>query len=45
MGFEDEAEQSVGRPCRQTNGRSKLTCKLTLIHRSAGDIIPPLGAP
>src|SRR2546422_6392394 len=29
MGFEDEAEQSIGRPCRQTNGRSKRTCELT----------------
>src|SRR5215469_11962574 len=29
MGFEDEAEQSFGRPCRQTNGRSKRTCELT----------------
>src|SRR6266566_1150968 len=29
MGFEDEAEQSIGRPCRQTNGRSKQTCELT----------------
>ena len=29
MGFEDEAEQSIGRPCRQTNGRSKSTCELT----------------
>ena len=28
-GFEDEAEQSIGRPCRQTNGRSKSTCELT----------------
>src|SRR5262245_6800294 len=28
MGFEDEAEQSFGRPCRQTNGRSKRTCEL-----------------
>ena len=25
MGFEDEVEQSLGRPCRQTNGRSKRT--------------------
>src|SRR3974390_1519169 len=23
MGFEDEAEQSIGRPCRQTDGRDK----------------------
>jgi hypothetical protein len=29
MGFEDEAEQSLPRPCRQTNGRSKRTCELT----------------
>ena len=29
MGFEDEAEQSIRRPCRQTNGRSKRTCELT----------------
>src|SRR5262245_13729952 len=29
MGFEDEAEQSIGRPCRQANGRSKRTCELT----------------
>src|ERR1700676_915351 len=29
MGFEDEAEQSYGRPCRQSNGRTKQTCELT----------------
>src|ERR1035437_2529100 len=29
MGFEDEAEQSFGRPCRQSNGRTKRTCELT----------------
>ena len=29
MGFEDEAERSLGRPCRQTNGRSKRTYDLT----------------
>src|SRR5262245_42516127 len=29
MGFGDEVEQSFGRPCRQTNGRSKRTCELT----------------
>src|SRR4249920_2343889 len=28
-GFEDEVEQSLPRPCRQTNGRSKRTCELT----------------
>ena len=29
MGFEDEVKQSFPRPCRQTNGGSKLTCELT----------------
>ena len=29
MGFEDEVEQSNGRPYRQTNDRSKRTCELT----------------
>ena len=28
-GSEDEVERSFGRPCRQTNGRSKRTCELT----------------
>jgi hypothetical protein len=29
MGFEDEAEQSIGRPYRKANGRSKATNELT----------------
>ena len=29
MGFEDEVEQSLGRPCRLSDGRSKRTCELT----------------
>jgi hypothetical protein len=29
MGVEDEAEQSIGRPCRQLNGRSKRLGELT----------------
>ena len=29
MGFEDEVEQSLGRPCRHTDGRSKRTYELT----------------
>jgi hypothetical protein len=29
MGFEDEVEQSFGRPCRQCDGRSKRTYELT----------------
>ena len=29
MGFEDEVEQSIPRPCGQTNGRSKRACELT----------------
>jgi hypothetical protein len=34
MGFEDEVEQSFGRPCRQCNGRSKRTYDL------ASSIVP-----
>src|SRR6202142_4378112 len=29
MGFEDEVEQSMRRPYRQSDGRSKRTCELT----------------
>ena len=29
MGFEDEVEQSLGRPCRLSDGRSKRTYELT----------------
>jgi hypothetical protein len=29
MGFENEAERSFGRPCHQSDGRSKQTCDLT----------------
>jgi hypothetical protein len=29
MGFEDEAEQSIGRPYRQSDCRSKRTYELT----------------
>ena len=29
MGFEDEAEQSLPRPYRHSDGRSKRTCELT----------------
>src|SRR5207248_8653708 len=29
MGFEDEVEQSFGRPCRQCDGRAKQTYDLT----------------
>jgi hypothetical protein len=29
MGFEDEVEQSIGRPCRQYDGRSKRPNELT----------------
>src|SRR5476649_1170597 len=50
MGFEDEVEQSFGRPCRQTNGRSKRTYELTSsivprgtsFHRSVELEIPPI---
>src|ERR1700740_3718818 len=51
MGFEDEAEQSFGRPCRQSNGRSKRTCELTSsivprgtsFHRSVELQFSPIG--
>ena len=36
-------EQSIARPCRQTDGRSKRTCELTSSIVPRGDIIPPLG--
>ena len=50
MGFEDEAEQSFGRPCRQSNGRSKRTCELTSsivprgtsFHQSVELELPPI---
>ena len=50
MGFEDEAEQSYGRPCRQNDGRSKPTCDLTSsivprgtsFHRSVELEFPPI---
>src|SRR6202140_15201 len=34
MGFEDEAEQSFGRPCRQSNGRTKQTDLNALVEES-----------
>ena len=39
MGFEDEVEQSIGRPCRP-GGQADM--RTHLIHRPARDIIPPL---
>src|SRR5262245_9272831 len=51
MGFEDKAEQSFGRPCRQFDGRSKRTYDLTpsivprgtSFHRSVELEFPPIG--
>src|SRR5262250_1440268 len=51
MGFEDEVEQSFGRPCRQTDGWSKRTCELTSsivprgtsFHRSVEFEFSPIG--
>jgi hypothetical protein len=51
MGFEEEAEQSSPRPCRQTNGGSKRTCELTSsivprgtsFHRSVELEFPSIG--
>ena len=37
MGFEDQAEQSLPRPCREMNGRSKRTYELT------SSIVPRVG--
>jgi len=52
MGFEDEAEQSFGRPCRQVNGRSKRTYDLTSsivprgtsFHHAVELKFPPIGS-
>ena len=38
----DEAEQSFGRPCRQSNGRNQADIRTHLIHRPARDILPPV---
>ncbi len=51
MGFEDEAEQSFSRPCRQSHGRSKRTYELTSsivprgtsFHRSVELEFSPIG--
>ena len=51
MGSEDEAEQSIGRPCRQMNGGIKRTCELTSsivprgtsFHRRVELEFPPIG--
>src|ERR1035437_3317903 len=48
MGFEDEAEQSLGRPCRYTNGRSKRTLALrarALAPKESKQNRPPLDEP
>ena len=50
MEFEDEMEQSIGRLCRQLNGRSKRHCELTSsivprgtsFHRSVELEFPPI---
>ena len=42
MGFEDEVERSLGRPCRR---QVQADMRTHLIHRPARDIIPPLGGP
>src|SRR5665811_1313207 len=51
MGFEDEAEQSLGRPYRQRNGGSKRTYELTASdcvtssHAPGGKVPPASSAP
>src|SRR4029077_4392055 len=42
MGFEDEVEQSLGRPCREER-QVQADMRTYLIRRPARDIIPPLG--
>ena len=42
MGFEDQAEQSLPRPCREIRP-TQADIRTHLIHRPARDIIPPLG--
>ena len=39
MGFEDEVEQSMQRPCRQTKRQVQADMRTHLIHRPARDII------
>src|SRR5262245_31573268 len=51
MGFEDEVEQSLGRPCGQCDSRFKRTYELTSsivprgasFHRAVGLEFPPIG--
>src|SRR5579871_3054078 len=43
MGFEDEVEQSLPRPCRQFERQVQADMRTHLIHRPARDIFPPLG--
>jgi hypothetical protein len=42
MGFEDEVEQSLPRPCRSYR-QVQADMRTHLIHRPARDILPPLG--
>src|SRR5262245_11162833 len=43
MGFEDEVEQSLTRPCRQFERQAQADMRTHLIHRPARDIFPLLG--
>src|SRR6201997_1985941 len=43
MGFEDEVEQSIPRPCRQFERQVQADMRTHLIHRPARDIFPLLG--
>ena len=43
MGFEDEVEQSLQRPCRQTKRQVQADMRTHLIHRPARGHHPPLG--
>src|SRR5262245_40552870 len=43
MGFEDEVEQSLPRPCREFERQVQADSRTHLIHRPARDIFPLLG--
>ena len=44
MGFEDEVEQSLQRPCRQTKRQVQADMRTHLIRRPARDIIHRSGS-
>src|SRR3974390_3883284 len=43
MGFENEADQSLPRPCSSDRWQAQADIRSRLIHRPARDIMPPCG--